>query len=157
MSNDDNQAINVGITSDDVVHLTNQDLSMSTSLSQSRAPIDYITPADPKSRWVSSKWCEFGVPIDILVIARAVVAAILATHHKHGSSSSSSSSSGNLAVASSAISAKNDVGIFPLEPTLSSWCPYTLYCVFCMTFVHFQANLTFTSPDKCCHFLHSNM
>ncbi|KAF8271353.1 RhoGEF domain-containing protein [Lactarius quietus] len=48
-SNDDDQAIGVGITSDDVVHLTNQDSSMSTStsVSQSRAPID-------QTRWSQS-------------------------------------------------------------------------------------------------------
>ncbi|KAI9460839.1 hypothetical protein BJY52DRAFT_1117480 [Lactarius psammicola] len=48
-SNDDEQAIGVGITSDDVVHLTNQDSSMSTStsVSQSRAPID-------QARWSQS-------------------------------------------------------------------------------------------------------
>lgn len=48
-SNDDEQAIGVGITSDDVVHLTNQDSSMSTStsVSQSRAPID-------QTRWSQS-------------------------------------------------------------------------------------------------------
>src|SRR5712691_3903020 len=46
-SNDDDQAIGVGITSDDVVHLANQDPSMSTSLSHSRAPID-------QSRWSHS-------------------------------------------------------------------------------------------------------
>ena|SRR6266404_3381200 len=46
-SNDEEQAIGVGITSDDVVHLTNQDSSMSTSVSQSRAPID-------QTRWSQS-------------------------------------------------------------------------------------------------------
>lgn len=46
-SNDDDQAIGVGITSDDVVHLANQDPSASTSLSHSRAPID-------QSRWSHS-------------------------------------------------------------------------------------------------------
>ncbi|KAI0257518.1 hypothetical protein BJV78DRAFT_1293142 [Lactifluus subvellereus] len=46
-SSDDDQAIGVGITSDDVVHLTNQDSSMSTSVSHSRAPID-------QSRWSHS-------------------------------------------------------------------------------------------------------
>jgi hypothetical protein len=46
-STDDDQAIGVGITSDDVVHLTNQDLSMSSSVSHSRAPID-------QSRWSQS-------------------------------------------------------------------------------------------------------
>ena len=48
-SNDDDQAIGVGITSDDVVHLTNPDSSMSTStsVSQSRAPID-------QTRWSQS-------------------------------------------------------------------------------------------------------
>jgi hypothetical protein len=46
-SNDDDQAIGVGITSDDVVHLANQDPSVSTSVSQSRAPID-------QSRWSQS-------------------------------------------------------------------------------------------------------
>ncbi len=46
-SNDEDQAIGVGITSDDVVHLTNQDPSISTSVSHSRAPID-------QSRWSHS-------------------------------------------------------------------------------------------------------
>ena len=46
-SSDDDQAIGVGITSDDVVHLTSQDSTMSTSVSQSRAPID-------QSRWSQS-------------------------------------------------------------------------------------------------------
>ncbi|KAI0004297.1 hypothetical protein BJV74DRAFT_439824 [Russula compacta] len=46
-SNDDDQAIGVGITSDDVVHLANQDPSVSTSVSHSRAPID-------QSRWSHS-------------------------------------------------------------------------------------------------------
>ena len=46
-SNDDDQAIGVGITSDDVVHLANQDPSASTSVSHSRAPID-------QSRWSQS-------------------------------------------------------------------------------------------------------
>ena len=46
-SNDDDQAIGVGITSDDVVHLANQDSSVSTSVSQSRAPID-------QTRWSQS-------------------------------------------------------------------------------------------------------
>lgn len=48
-SNDDDQAIGVGITSDDVVHLTSQDssISTSTSVTQSRAPID-------QARWSQS-------------------------------------------------------------------------------------------------------
>ena len=46
-SNDDDQAIGVGITSDDVVHLASQDSSVSTSVSHSRAPID-------QSRWSQS-------------------------------------------------------------------------------------------------------
>jgi hypothetical protein len=46
-SNDDDQAIGVGITSDDVVHLANQDSSVSASVSHSRAPID-------QSRWSQS-------------------------------------------------------------------------------------------------------
>ncbi|KAI9455853.1 hypothetical protein F5148DRAFT_1225326 [Russula earlei] len=46
-SNDDDQAIGVGITSDDVVHLANQDPSTLTSVSHSRAPID-------QSRWSQS-------------------------------------------------------------------------------------------------------
>ncbi|KAN0125127.1 hypothetical protein V8E52_001679 [Russula decolorans] len=45
-SNDDEQAIGVGITSDDVVHLANQDPAVST-VSHSRAPID-------QSRWSQS-------------------------------------------------------------------------------------------------------
>ena len=47
VSDDDDQAIGVGITSDDVVHLANQDPSVSTSVSQSRAPID-------QTRWSQS-------------------------------------------------------------------------------------------------------
>jgi hypothetical protein len=44
---DDHQAIGVGITSDDVVHLASQDPAVSTSVSHSRAPID-------QSRWSQS-------------------------------------------------------------------------------------------------------
>ena len=71
----------------------------------------YITPANPKKSL--SKWIKFGVPVGVLVIAGAVVAAVLATrNHGHGSSSSKSNS-GSPAAASSAISAKNAVGIYP--------------------------------------------
>jgi hypothetical protein len=70
----------------------------------------YITPATPKKS--RNKWILFGVPVAVLVIAGAVVAAVLATrHHGHGSSSSNSDS-GNPAAASSAVSAKNAIGIF---------------------------------------------
>ncbi|KAH9984633.1 chondroitin AC/alginate lyase [Russula compacta] len=70
-----------------------------------------IAPTNPpKSR---GKWIKFGLPAAILVIAGAVVGAVLATrHHGHGSASSSSSS-GSPAAASSAINAKNAVGIYP--------------------------------------------
>jgi len=72
----------------------------------------YITPVNPRKSL--SKWIKFGVPVGILVVAGAVVGAVLATRHHNSSSSSSSSSSGSGSpAASSAISAKNEVGIFP--------------------------------------------
>jgi hypothetical protein len=71
----------------------------------------YISPPNPKKS--PSKWIKFGIPVGVLVIAGAVVGAVLGTrHHGHGSSSSSSNS-GNPAAASSAISAKNAIGVFP--------------------------------------------
>ena len=72
----------------------------------------YITPANPKKS--ASKWIRFGVPVVVVVIAGAVVAAVLATrHHGNGSGTSSKSDSGNPAAASSAISAKNAIGVYP--------------------------------------------
>jgi hypothetical protein len=71
----------------------------------------YITPANPKKS--ASKWIRFGIPVGILVIAGAVVAAVLATRHHGNSGTSSKSDSGNPAAASSAISAKNAIGVYP--------------------------------------------
>jgi hypothetical protein len=68
-----------------------------------------IAPANLKT---TSKWIKFGVPVGVLLIAGAVVGAILGTRH-HGHSSASNSNTGSPAAASSAISAKNAVGIFP--------------------------------------------
>src|SRR6266404_675282 len=76
------------------------------------ASTGYIAPANPKKPL--NKWIKFGIPVSILVIAGAVVAGVLASHHKHNSNSSSnpSSGTGNPAAASSAVSAKNVLGIF---------------------------------------------
>jgi hypothetical protein len=73
----------------------------------------YITPPNPKKSLGKNKWIKFGVPVGILVIAGVVVAAVLATRHHGHNSSSSSKDSGSPAAASSAISAKNAVGVFP--------------------------------------------
>jgi hypothetical protein len=76
------------------------------------ASTGYITPTNPKKPL--NKWFKFGIPVAILIIAGAVVAGVVASrHHSHNSSSQSSSPSGNPAAASSAVSAKNAVGIFP--------------------------------------------
>lgn len=77
------------------------------------ASTGYIAPANAKKPL--SKWIKFGIPVAVLVIAGAVVGGVVASHHSHKSSSSSSSSpdSGSPASASSAVSAKNAVGIFP--------------------------------------------
>ncbi|KAI9513057.1 chondroitin AC/alginate lyase [Russula earlei] len=75
----------------------------------------YIAPANNAKKY-SSPWIKFGVPVGILVVAGAILAAVLATRHNHSASasaSSGSSSSGSPAAASSAIGAKNAVGIFP--------------------------------------------
>ncbi len=71
----------------------------------------YITPSNPKKSH-TSKWIKLAVPVGVLVVAGGVVAAVLATRH-HGHNSGYSSKDSNPAAASSAISAKNAVGIFP--------------------------------------------
>jgi hypothetical protein len=73
----------------------------------------YITPPNPKKSLGKNKWLKIGVPVGVLVIAGAVVGAVLATRHHGHNSGSSSNNSGNPAAASSAISAKNAVGMFP--------------------------------------------
>jgi hypothetical protein len=73
----------------------------------------YITPPHPKKSLGKNNWIKFAVPVGILVIAGVVVAAVLATRHHGHNSSSSSNGSGDPAAASSAISAKNAVGVFP--------------------------------------------
>lgn len=71
----------------------------------------YLSPARPKKPL--NKWIKFGVPVGVLVIAGVVLAAVLATRHHGNNSGSSSKNSGSPAAASSAISAKNAVGVFP--------------------------------------------
>lgn len=79
----------------------------------SGSPYYGSSPQIPKKSSNKRKWILFGVPVGILVIAGGVVAAVLATRHHGHNSSSSSKNSGNPAAASSAISAKNAVGVFP--------------------------------------------
>jgi hypothetical protein len=73
----------------------------------------FVTPTTPPKKSIGqNKWFKFGVPVGVLVIAGAVVAAVLATRHHGHNSSSSSNNNGSPASASSAISAKNAVGVF---------------------------------------------
>jgi hypothetical protein len=76
------------------------------------ASTGYITPSSAKKPL--SPWIKFGIPVAVLVVAGAVAAGVLASrHHSNNSSSSSNLSPGSPAAASSAVSAKNAVGIFP--------------------------------------------
>lgn len=73
----------------------------------------YMTPAIKKKGL--SPWVKIGVPVLLLVIAGAVVGGVIGSrsHNKNVSTASSSGGNSNPAAASSAVSAKNAIGIFP--------------------------------------------
>lgn len=68
----------------------------------------------PRKKAVSN-WLKFGLPIAVAVILAAVLGGVLGSRaaKNKNSSTSSSGSSSDPAAASSAVSAKNAVGIFP--------------------------------------------
>ncbi|KAH0838176.1 chondroitin AC/alginate lyase [Lanmaoa asiatica] len=70
------------------------------------ASTGYITPQQPPKKKVSN-WIKFGVPIAVLVIAGAILGGVL------GSRASKNSSASSAAAATSAIQAKNAIGIYP--------------------------------------------
>jgi hypothetical protein len=109
----------------------------------------YAAPANAKKS--ISKWIKFGVPVGVLIVAGAVVGAVVGTRH-HGNSSASNSSTGSPAAASSAISAKNAVGIFPTATDSEFMVPIYPSTVRLLHIL--QANfLPFHSTDKYCCFL----
>ncbi|KAF8528268.1 heparinase II/III family protein [Gautieria morchelliformis] len=75
----------------------------------------YLPP--PAKKRGLSPWIKFGVPVLLLVIVGAVVGGVLGSrnHNKNASTSSSSSGNSNPADASSAVSAKNALGVFPVS------------------------------------------
>jgi hypothetical protein len=109
----------------------------------------YAAPANPKKS--VSKWIKFGVPVGVLIVARAVVGAVVGTRH-HGHSSASDSSTGSPAAASSAISAKNAIGISPTATDSAFMVPIYPSTVRLLHIL--RANfLPFHLTDKCCCFL----
>ena len=66
----------------------------------------YITPQQPQKKTVSN-WIKFGVPVGILVIVGAILGGVL------GSRASKNSSTTSAAAVTSAIQAKNAIGVFP--------------------------------------------
>lgn len=69
----------------------------------------YITPQASAAK-KTSNWIKYGIPVAIVAIVGIVVGVVLGTRSSHNSSSSGASSS---AAATSAIGAKNALGIFP--------------------------------------------
>lgn len=116
----------------------------------------YITPANPKKSLSKSKWIMFGVPVGVLVIAGAVVGAVLATRH-HGHNSSSKNS-GSPSAASSAVSAKNAVGIFATATDSEFMVPLYPSTVRLAQFHVLQANFSpFYLTDKYCCLLYPHV
>lgn len=75
----------------------------------------YITPMPMKKR--TSNWVKVGVPVLIVVILTAVLGGVLGTHaakkNSDGSSSAQGDTASGAAAASSAVSVKNAIGVFP--------------------------------------------
>lgn len=90
----------------------------------------YITPHQPAKKPIS-KWVKFGIPVAIVVIAGAVLGGVLGSRSSKNSSTAQSSA----AAATSAISAKNDIGRFatatdsqyllPIYPMTTNTAAYT--------------------------------
>lgn len=70
----------------------------------------YVTPQRPPVKKTSS-WIKFGIPVAIVVIVGVVVGAVLGT--RAANKNASESAAGSSAAATSAIGAKNNLGIFP--------------------------------------------
>ncbi|KAI6095512.1 chondroitin AC/alginate lyase [Pisolithus croceorrhizus] len=70
----------------------------------------YVTPHRPQVK-KTSNWIKFGVPAAIVIIVGVVVGAVLGT--RAANKNASESAAGSSAAATSAIGAKNDLGIFP--------------------------------------------
>ncbi|KAI0271418.1 chondroitin AC/alginate lyase [Gloeopeniophorella convolvens] len=77
------------------------------------ASTGYISPPNPKKPL--SNWIKFGIPVAVIVIVAAVVGGVVGSHHSShkNASASSNGDTGSPAAASSALSAKNAIGIFP--------------------------------------------
>ncbi|KAG9314225.1 chondroitin AC/alginate lyase [Chiua virens] len=71
------------------------------------ASTGYITPPRPPKKTVSN-WIKFGIPIAVLVIAGAIIGGVLGSRASKNSQSAAANSA-----ATSAIQAKNDIGIYP--------------------------------------------
>ncbi|KAI6162081.1 chondroitin AC/alginate lyase [Pisolithus thermaeus] len=70
----------------------------------------YVTPHRPPVK-KTSNWIKYGVPAAIVIVVGVVVGAVLGT--RAANKSASESAAGSSAAATSAIGAKNDLGIFP--------------------------------------------
>ncbi|KAF8578727.1 heparinase II/III family protein [Ramaria rubella] len=67
----------------------------------------------PKKKGLSP-WVKFGIPVLLIIIIAAVLGGVLGTRHDKNASASSSGAA-DPASASSAVAAKNAVGIFPIS------------------------------------------
>lgn len=70
----------------------------------------------PAKKQGLSPWVKFGLPVLLLVVAGAVVGGVLGSRSHNKNASVSSAGGGNSpAAASSAVNAKNAIGIFPMS------------------------------------------
>ncbi|THH10150.1 hypothetical protein EW145_g1518 [Phellinidium pouzarii] len=94
----------------------------------------FLPPQKPKNG--VSNWIKFGIPVAILVIIGAVVGGVVGSRNSGGGSSSKAVSNDPSAVASSAVGAKSDVGLFatgtdsfymmPLYPSTTNTAIFTV-------------------------------
>jgi hypothetical protein len=68
----------------------------------------YITPQQPPKKKVSN-WIKFGIPVAVVIVVAAVVGGVLGSR----ASNNAAAASGSAAAETSAIQAKNAVGLFP--------------------------------------------
>jgi hypothetical protein len=88
----------------------------------------YLATGPGKKRM--SPWIKFGIPIAILVIVGAVVGGVVGSRKSNNNSSSSANSGGSVNP-SAAVSAKNNVGRFPVSTDVGYFMPVYASTVSC--------------------------